>query len=89
MNDIKFKKAEKTISTTEERDFRGMCLNEARRQAGLNDFVRQGNMCDDASNGDSGGRHSGFFWRPRRERKDITYRVFGNSCPAVNSGVLK
>jgi len=32
VNGVKFREAETTvISTTEERDFRGMCLNEARR----------------------------------------------------------
>ena len=31
-------------------------MNEAHRQARLNDIVRQENMCGDASNGDSSGR---------------------------------
>ena len=37
------------------------------RQARLRDIVREKNLCGDASNGDSSGRHGGFvrrrFWR--------------------------
>jgi len=63
VNNVKFKEAETTISTTEEGDFHwDMCLNKVHRQARLNDVVRQKNMCGNAS---SSGRRDGFFLQGR------------------------
>jgi len=69
VNDVKLKEA-----MTMNRGARlpwDMCLKEARRQARLRDIVRQENLCGDASNGDSSGRHDGFV----RETKDNMGRV--------------
>ena len=62
MNDVKFE--EEVTMSEDNRRARlpwDMCLKEARRQARLRDIVRQENICGNASNGDSSGRHDSSF----------------------------